>query len=135
MLECSDADIFLIIPCIMMLKSLDKDDKNLCNFFLPSLNQIDTKTFRVYFELEKQFEEWKVETMEHYGYHNILEKMIVGIELSEKEKEKLNSRRCLVDKIMAKLKNLSMELHRYNPTEWNSFMEICLAGAIQETKF
>ena len=51
MVECSDADIFLIIPCILMLKSLDKDDKNLCKYFLPNLNQIDTKTFRIYFQL------------------------------------------------------------------------------------
>jgi hypothetical protein len=55
MVECSDADIFLIIPCILILKYLDKDDKNLCKYFLPNLNQIDTKTFRTYFELEKQF--------------------------------------------------------------------------------
>lgn len=49
MVECSDADIFLIIPCILTLKSLDKDDKNLCRYFLPNLHQIDTKTFRLYF--------------------------------------------------------------------------------------
>ena len=33
---------------------------------------------------------------------------------------------------MGKIKNIGMELHRYDPTEWNSFMEICLAGAIGE---
>lgn len=42
-----------------MLKSLDKDDKHLCKYFLPDLNKIGTKTFRLYFDLEKQFEEWK----------------------------------------------------------------------------
>jgi hypothetical protein len=31
--------------------------------------------------------------------------------------------------MIGKIKNLGMELHRYDPTEWNSFMEICLAGA------
>ena len=35
---------------------------------------------------------------------------------------------------MGKIKNIGMELHRYDPTEWNSFMEICLAGAIGEWK-
>ena len=45
----TDADVFLIIPCILTLKSLDKDDKNLCKYFLPTLHQIDTKTFRLYF--------------------------------------------------------------------------------------
>jgi hypothetical protein len=88
MVECSDADIFLIIPCILILKYLDKDDKNLCKYFLPNLNQIDTKTFRMYFELEKQFEEWKKLAVDHYMYYNILEKLIIGVVLSEKEKAK-----------------------------------------------
>jgi hypothetical protein len=82
MVECSDADVFLIIPCILTLKSLDKDDKNLCKYFLPNLHQIDTKTFRLYFELEKQFDDWKRLAKEHYYYYNILEKLIVGVELT-----------------------------------------------------
>lgn len=56
----------------MILKYLDKDDKNLCKYFLPTLNQIDTKTFRMYFELAKQFDDWKRITHEHYCYYNIL---------------------------------------------------------------
>lgn len=31
-----------------MLKSFDEDDKHLCKYFLLNLNQIDTKTFRMY---------------------------------------------------------------------------------------
>jgi len=48
MVECSDADIFLIIPCIL------------------------TKNFRMYFELEKIFEEWKKIGSQHYMYYNLL---------------------------------------------------------------
>lgn len=72
MIDNYDADIFLIVPCLLMLKSLDKDDKHLCKYFLPDLNKIGTKTFRTYFELEKQFEEWKKCYSEHYNYYNIL---------------------------------------------------------------
>ena len=31
--------------------------------------------------------------------------------------------------MMGRLKNIGNELHRFNPNEWNSFMEICLAGS------
>ena len=96
MVECSDADIFLIIPCILTLKSLDKDDRNLCKYFLPTLHQIDTKTFRMYFELEKMFDEWKKIAGEHYLYYNILEKMIVTIELTAAEVEKREKHRELI---------------------------------------
>lgn len=49
MVEDLDGSIFIIIPELVILKSLDKDDKNLCKYFLPSLNQIETKIFRSYF--------------------------------------------------------------------------------------
>jgi hypothetical protein len=51
MIECLDSDIFIVVPSLLILKSLDKDDKNLCKYFLPNLNQIETKIFRTYFEL------------------------------------------------------------------------------------
>lgn len=70
-----------MIPCIVMLRHLDNDDKQMCLYFLPSLKQIETKTFRMYFELEKEFEEWKKGTSEHYCYYNILEKLIIGVDL------------------------------------------------------
>lgn len=38
----------------------------------------------------------------------------------------------LMDKIMGKIKNIGMELHRAIPNEWNAFMEICMAGSISE---
>lgn len=50
--------------------------------------------------------------------------------MSKIEDEKYHSRKDLVDKILAKIKLLGSELHRYNPTEWNSFMEVCMAGAL-----
>lgn len=78
MIEDLDGSIFIIVPELVILKSLDKDDKNLCKYFLPSLNQIETKIFRTYFELEKQFIEWKKYSSEHYHYYNVLEKLIVG---------------------------------------------------------
>lgn len=56
----------------------------------------------------------------------------MGVELTPLEEQKLQAHRELVDKILGKLKNIGNELHRYNPNEWNSFMEICLAGSLGE---
>lgn len=54
------------------------------------------------------------------------------IELSAAEIEKKEKHKDLIEKIMAKIKNIGMELHRAMPNEWNAFMEICLAGATTE---
>jgi len=52
------------------------------------------------------------------------------VELTKYEQEKQIEHAELVDRILGRIKNIGMELHRYNPNEWNSFMEICLAGSI-----
>lgn len=130
MMEQVEADVFIVVPCLVILKALDKDDKHLCKYFLPNLNQIDTKTFRNYYELDREFDEWKKSTPEHYTYYNILEKLIIGIGLSAPEQQKYQQFNPLVTKIISKIKILGSELHRFNPPEWNAFMEVCMAGII-----
>jgi len=36
-LESRDMEIFFIIPSLLILKSLENDDKNICNFFYPDM--------------------------------------------------------------------------------------------------
>ena len=36
-LECREADVFLQIPCILILCNLDNNDKNICIQFLPNI--------------------------------------------------------------------------------------------------
>jgi hypothetical protein len=37
-IECRESDIFLSIPCLLILKCLEKDDKKLCKHFYPPIN-------------------------------------------------------------------------------------------------
>ena len=39
LVECRDADIFLNIPCLMVLKCLNNEDKNICRYFFPELSE------------------------------------------------------------------------------------------------
>jgi hypothetical protein len=36
-IECRDADIFLSIPCLLILRFLENDDKGICKLFYPNL--------------------------------------------------------------------------------------------------
>lgn len=40
-----DAHIFLVIPCLLILKYLEHDDKNICLHFLPQLQDTTTKQY------------------------------------------------------------------------------------------
>lgn len=43
MLEQRDSEIFFIIPSLLILKSLENDDKEICNFFYPDMFLETTK--------------------------------------------------------------------------------------------
>lgn len=42
-LEQRDSEIFFIIPSLLILKSLENDDKEICNFFYPDMFDKSTK--------------------------------------------------------------------------------------------
>jgi hypothetical protein len=41
-LEQRDAEIFFIIPSLLILKSLENDDKDICMFFFPDMGDEST---------------------------------------------------------------------------------------------
>lgn len=43
-LEQRDAEIFLNIPALLILKSLENDDKEICSFFYPDMFDAETET-------------------------------------------------------------------------------------------
>ena len=42
--EARDMEIFFYIPSLLILISLDEDDKNICRYFYPNLYEKETKT-------------------------------------------------------------------------------------------
>jgi hypothetical protein len=51
MIECREADIFVMIPMIMIIKSCEGDDKGICEIFLPNIKDHEDKTGRLYNEV------------------------------------------------------------------------------------
>lgn len=126
-LECREADIFLMIPCLLILKFLDNDDKMICTYFLPQILKTKDKINDIYIELNEEFKQWKQMNLKKYDYYNIIEKSLIGINLNEQEKNKtLNNPPDLFKKILHKIKLLAMELERSKPLEWNDFLDAAL---------
>lgn len=126
-LECREADIFVIIPCLLILKFLDNDDKMICIYFLPQILKSHDKINDIFNELNAEFKEWKHLNLKKYEYYNSLEKALVGIHLTEQEKNNtLSNPPGVFDKILHKIKLLAMELERSKPLEWNDFLDASL---------
>ena len=48
LVEYRDADVFMMIPMIMVLKSIEKNDKGICEFFLPDIKKKETELGKMY---------------------------------------------------------------------------------------
>lgn len=126
-LDCREADIFIIIPCLLILKFLDNDDKMICSYFLPQINKPNDKINQIYVELNEKFKKWKFSNLKQYEYYNSIEKSLLGLDLNEDEmNNSLVNPPDLFGKIIHQIKVLAMELERNKPSEWNDFLDAAL---------
>lgn len=65
-LEYRDTDIFVSIPCLMILKLLNGEDKNICRYFLPQLFDDNEASHKILMDLIDLYANWKNEHLKHY---------------------------------------------------------------------
>eukprot|EP01017_Pseudomicrothorax_dubius_P033110 TRINITY_DN439_c0_g1_i1.p1 TRINITY_DN439_c0_g1~~TRINITY_DN439_c0_g1_i1.p1 ORF type:complete len:306 (+),score=75.13 TRINITY_DN439_c0_g1_i1:789-1706(+) len=127
--ECRDAAIFVTIPCLLLLKLLEGDDKDICAFFLPELLDPEERCGRLLEELRTWFTKCRTFFASSFEYHNFLEKMIIGVTLAGPELELYRDERVVpVDNVLNRMKQLSIELQRNKPMEFNDFLDIVLGS-------
>ena len=52
MIECCEAEIFIIIPMIIVLRRINFEDQNICQHFLPELNDKNSNSYKMFFKLK-----------------------------------------------------------------------------------
>lgn len=112
-IEAMDADIFLTVPCLAVLKALDDGGK-------------DASLCRASKELEEARRNYRRVRGRSGGYelYNALERMI----LEKKVEEGAGGKAKLEDmnKLVHSIKQLAIVTQRSNPTEWNALMETAM---------
>ena len=84
-LDNREAEIFVIIPSLLILKSLEGDDKDICSFFNPDMFEKSTKQGMQLVELKKMYEKGRIKMGSSFDYYNLIEKCLLDVTLSEKE--------------------------------------------------
>jgi len=113
-----DTDLFMIIPCLLVLNSLDEDDKGICSKYYPALAEPTTEQEN-YKSIKKRYEDLKRKCKDSYEAYNTLEKAIIYEEyISEKYDN------ATIKEIIHKIKCIAMEMQRCKPEDWNSFIEV-----------
>ena len=122
-IEYRDADIFLTIPCLLILKGLENNDKEICKYFLSGIDDPKTKYGKMFLELKELYQK-AGEGLNYYDYYNHIERLILNIP-SENQILKENKE---IDGVVHIIKQLSIELQRAKPAEWNSFLDVLLGS-------
>jgi hypothetical protein len=80
--ESRDAEIFVTIPCILILKCLEKDDKGICKNFLPDMYSNEEVLGQKYKELLQEFDKSKTlcEGLTEFDFYNFFEVQILEVE-------------------------------------------------------
>lgn len=123
-LEQRDAEIFLNIPALLILKSLESDDKDICSFFYPEMFDTACDKGRQVQELKRTYERLR-NRHGSYELYNLMEKCLIEVRLSPDDKKhaaELDLERALVRDI----RGLAMQLSRYKPADWNKFLDVVI---------
>lgn len=123
-LEQRDAEIFLNIPSLLILKSLENDDKEICSFFYPDMFKSEDGRGSKVDELRKIYERLRKQ-FGAYELYNLMEKCLIEVQLDASDKrqaEQLDLERLLLREI----KGLAMQLSRFKPADWNKFLDVVI---------
>ena len=113
--ENREAEIFITIPCLLILKSLEEDDKEICRSFYPDMYDEETKQGRTYSGVKLTFLAESNRCGNEYDYYNYVEKLLISDGMATPLP------------IVQKIKNLAMELSRARPQDWNKFMNVLIS--------
>ena len=78
-------------------------------------------------KLKRSYNLGKLASFSNLDYYNLIESAILGQELDESHRRGVLSEKFdNIDLVIHRIKTLSMEMHRYMPTDWNCFLDVTL---------
>ncbi len=108
LLDCNDPELFMVISCLLILKSLEFEDCGLVLEFLEDLETPCSKHYEQYSGLKVRYEQLKRQHEGHgYFYYNSVEAAFI---------DKNSCSDPTVHQIVGLVKNLAIDLERTNPT-------------------
>jgi len=106
-IEAMDADIFIMLPSLSILKSIDNNTQSY-------------KDSNQYEQLKGMYKKLKAKT-KGYELYNTMERMILEKAVEKKLSDKVRIED--INKLLHNIKELAIVIQRANPTEWNTLME------------
>jgi hypothetical protein len=124
-LESRDPSIFIWLPNILIIKSLENEDKGICKEFNPNMFNENEESGKIYKNL-KIFQKILYDNVkDKYKAYNLLEKLAIFEDSYFNEVEKYINK-SEIKEFQKNLRIISMQMQRYNPTDWNYFFDLSI---------
>lgn len=126
-LECSDSELFVSIPALLIIKALESQDRGICKSFCSPMFDENENVGGVWKRLKRSYNLGKLASSSITEYTEVLLALILGEPMDKGFRSQvLDSKFDNLDGTINKIKYLAIELHRYKPIEWNRFLDIIL---------
>ena len=131
LIENNDPCIFVSLPSILLLKAINKEDKNICKEYITGLYDKNNESGILFQNLKNMKKQVKGIIGDSNKAYNIIEKYVLfdGTKeqlMVDKEIEKYSKLKDIISEIKKGLTNLSVHLQTYKPTQWNEFFQLAM---------
>ena len=131
LIENNDPCIFVSLPSILLLKAINKEDKNICKEYITGLYDKNNESGILFQNIKNMKKQVKGIIGDSNKAYNIIEKYVLfdGTKeqlMVDKEIEKYSKLKEIISEIKKGLTNLSVHLQTYKPTQWNEFFQLAM---------
>ena len=123
-LEERDAEIFIMIPALLILKNIENDDKQIGSIFYPDLENPDSEQGRQASILRALYESL-IHKKGKYELYNLIEKCLLSVPLTTTDKATL-AKYDIEATLTKPILGLAMQLSRFKPADWNKFLDVVI---------
>lgn len=128
-LDCRDAELFLSLPGLVVLKCLENQDKGICRHFFALMFDENESIGVQWKTLKRAYSLGKLASASD-EYCEVLERLVLGLQVDPDLRVLAVSQRWdNLDIVVHKIKQIAMQLHRYKPVDWNKFLDVVLGQA------
>ncbi len=124
-IEAVDTEIFVSLPCLAVLSSLDGADKGICDHYYPAIHDQGIEQ-EEYAGIRDRYESLKRRCRDGYELYNIVEQSVLDKPAPEDHVRKLRIGVDEVRQLVQGIKWVAMSMQRHRPAEWNALMEAAM---------
>lgn len=113
-----------MIPALLILKSIENDDKEICAIFYPDMDDAQSDKGKEVLQLRAVYSGLR-KKLGSYELYNLMEKLLIEAKLEEND-QKLFKELDLENTLLKHIRGLALQLSRFRPADWNKFLDVVI---------